>query len=217
MVIVFLPALDGLRPQWREAAETLGGTTWEYWRHVAGPILAPSFLGALLLLFANAFSRLRHRGGAGQPGLTDRPAADRRRPQPARSLLGQENVGKAMALGMVVIVAVVMTLYAAARSGGRRDGWADEPAGVTTAPPGPAPARRAWGSSVVFFLLPLVAMLEFTTRAPGGGRSLDTWATLLDVGAIERDYPELIDRPDRLCRAGRAHRRRRCCCCSCRR
>ena len=30
--------------------------TWTYWRHVGGPILAPAFLGALLLLFANAFS-----------------------------------------------------------------------------------------------------------------------------------------------------------------
>ena len=37
MVIVFLPALDGLRPQWREAAVNLGATTWQYWRHVAHP------------------------------------------------------------------------------------------------------------------------------------------------------------------------------------
>ena len=27
MVIVFLPSIDGLRPQWREAAESLGGST----------------------------------------------------------------------------------------------------------------------------------------------------------------------------------------------
>ena len=103
--------------------------------------------------------------------------------------IGQENVGKAMALGMVVIVAVVMTLYIVLerRTSG---GWADEPAGAATAPPGPVPARRGGGHRS-FFVLPLVAMLEFTTRAPGGGRSLDTWATLLDVGAVERDYPEL--------------------------
>src|SRR5258708_20291743 len=56
MVLVFLPALDGLRPQWREATESLGGNTWHYWRYVAGPLLAPSFLGCTLLLFANAFS-----------------------------------------------------------------------------------------------------------------------------------------------------------------
>src|SRR5438067_13761710 len=56
MVLVFLPALDGIRPQWREATESLGGGTWHYWRYVAGPLLAPAFLGSTLLLFANAFS-----------------------------------------------------------------------------------------------------------------------------------------------------------------
>ena len=56
MVIVFLPALDGLRQEWWEASASLGGSSWSYWRHVGGPILAPSFLGATLLLFANAFS-----------------------------------------------------------------------------------------------------------------------------------------------------------------
>ena len=39
MVLVFLPSLDGLRPQWREAAESLGGTTAGYWRMVAVPML----------------------------------------------------------------------------------------------------------------------------------------------------------------------------------
>jgi putative spermidine/putrescine transport system permease protein len=43
----------------------------------------------------------------------------------------------------------------------------------------------------LFFALPLVAMVEFTTRAPGGGRSLDTWTTLFDLSAVDRDYPEL--------------------------
>ena len=56
MVIVFLPALEGLREEWREAAVNLGATTWQYWRHVAIPLLTPAFLGSLLLLFANAFA-----------------------------------------------------------------------------------------------------------------------------------------------------------------
>ena len=43
----------------------------------------------------------------------------------------------------------------------------------------------------LFFALPIVGMVEFTTRAPGGGRTLHTWATLFDVGAIDADYPEL--------------------------
>src|SRR5262249_59194600 len=56
MVIVFVPALEGLREQWREAAVSLGASTWRYWREVAVPLLTPAFLGSALLLFANAFS-----------------------------------------------------------------------------------------------------------------------------------------------------------------
>lgn len=56
MVLITLPAIDGLRPAWREASSNLGGTTWTYWRRVGLPVLAPSMLGGFLLLFANAFS-----------------------------------------------------------------------------------------------------------------------------------------------------------------
>jgi putative spermidine/putrescine transport system permease protein len=111
MVLVFLPALEGVRPQWREATEGLGGRTWDYWRLVAVPILTPPFLGALLLLFASAFSAyataaaLITQGGIIVP-LQIRTALT------SEVLLGRENVGKALALGMIVIVAVVMTLYA---------------------------------------------------------------------------------------------------------
>ena len=56
MVLVFMPAIDGLKVQWREASENLGASAWQYWRHVGGPLLAPAFTGATLLLFANALS-----------------------------------------------------------------------------------------------------------------------------------------------------------------
>ena len=108
MVLVFVPALDGLKPQWREATESLGGTTWHYWRHVAGPILAPPFLGALLLLFANAFSAfataaaLISQGGIIVPLQIQNALT-------SEVVLGRENVGKALALGMIVVVALVMT------------------------------------------------------------------------------------------------------------
>jgi len=111
MVLVFTPALEGLRPQWREATESLGGTTWDYWRHVAGPILLPPFLGSLLLLFANAFSAfataaaLISQGGVIVP-LQIRQALT------SEVVLGRENVAKALALGMIVVVAVVMALQA---------------------------------------------------------------------------------------------------------
>jgi putative spermidine/putrescine transport system permease protein len=111
MVIVFLPAVDGLRPQWREACESLGGGTWTYWRYVGFPILWPSFLGAMLLLFANAFSAY----------ATAKALISQASPLvPLRIgtfltseiVLGQANVGKALAFGMIVIVALTMSIYA---------------------------------------------------------------------------------------------------------
>ena len=56
MVLIILPALEGLRPAWREAAENMGARTWDYWRYVGGPVLLPSFLGCVLLLFGSALS-----------------------------------------------------------------------------------------------------------------------------------------------------------------
>ena len=111
MLIVFLPAVEGLRPQWREACETLGGTTWTYWRRVALPILTPSFVGATLLLFTNAFSAYATAAALvsqASPLVPLQIAGTFR----SEVLLGQENVGKAMALAMMVVVALVMTAYA---------------------------------------------------------------------------------------------------------
>jgi glucose-6-phosphate isomerase len=56
MFLVMLPAVDGLKPAWREAVANLGGTSLTYWRRVGGPVLAPAALGGLLLLFANSFA-----------------------------------------------------------------------------------------------------------------------------------------------------------------
>ena len=111
MVIVFLPAVEGLRPQWREACASLGGSGWTYWRYVGFPILWPSFLGATLLLFANAFSAY----------ATAKALISQASPLvPLRIgtfltsevVLGQANVGKALAFGMIVIVALTMAVYA---------------------------------------------------------------------------------------------------------
>jgi putative spermidine/putrescine transport system permease protein len=111
MVLVFLPALDGLRPQWREASENLGGSTWTYVRHVAGPILAPAFTGSMLLLFANAFSAYATAAALVSQGSTILPLQIRRL-QTSEVILGQQNVAKALGLAMIVVVALVMGLYA---------------------------------------------------------------------------------------------------------
>lgn len=110
MLIVFLPAVEGLKPQWREATETLGGSTFLYWRKVAAPILMPSFIGGLLLLFTNAFSAYATAAALVSQGSPLLPL-EIGGSFTSEVILGQENIGKAMALEMVVVVAVVMTAY----------------------------------------------------------------------------------------------------------
>jgi putative spermidine/putrescine transport system permease protein len=111
MVIIFLPALDGLRREWWEASTSLGGSGWQYWRHVGGPILAPSFLGALLLLFANAFSAYATAAALISQASPIVPLRIRGA-LTSEVVLGQANVGKALAFGMIIVVMIVMILYA---------------------------------------------------------------------------------------------------------
>ena len=111
MVIVFLPALDGLKPQWREAARSLGGSSWTFWRRVAGPVLAPAFFGSMLLLFANAFSAYATAAALVSQGSPIVPLQIRN-VQTSEVVLGQQNLGRALGLGMVLVVVVVMTAYA---------------------------------------------------------------------------------------------------------
>ena len=111
MLIVFLPSLDGLRQEWYDASMSLGGGAWSFWRHVGGPILAPSFLGALLLLFTNAFSAYATAAALisqGSPLITLQIGNKLQ----SEVVVGQENVGQAIAFGMIVIVSLVMAVYA---------------------------------------------------------------------------------------------------------
>ncbi len=110
MVIVFLPALDGVRPQWREAAVNLGASTWVYWRRVAGPLLLPAFLGASLLLFANAFAAYATAAVLVSQGNPILPLFIRTA-LTSEVMLGRQNLAFALAFEMVVVVAVLMTAY----------------------------------------------------------------------------------------------------------
>jgi putative spermidine/putrescine transport system permease protein len=111
MVIVFLPALEGLRPQWREAALNLGATTREYWTQIAIPLLRPAFLGSMLLLFANAFAAYATAAALVSQGQPIVPLLIRAA-LTSEVVLGRQNFAFALALQMIVVVAVVMTAYA---------------------------------------------------------------------------------------------------------
>jgi putative spermidine/putrescine transport system permease protein len=111
MVLVMLPALEGLRPAWREAAENLGARRRQYWLHVGGPVLAPSFLASVLLLFGFALSAYATADALTSGTIPITPIQIGQFLS-GNVIAGQGNVGKALGLGMVVIIAVVMTLYA---------------------------------------------------------------------------------------------------------
>ncbi|MFE1644079.1 ABC transporter permease [Microbacterium sp. P01] len=110
MVITFMPALSALKPQWAEANLTLGGTRGGFWRHVGIPVLAPSFLASLLLLFANAFSSYATAAALASQGSQIVPLQIRTA-LTSETLLGRENLAGSLALGMIVVVAVVMFAY----------------------------------------------------------------------------------------------------------
>ncbi|WP_454793009.1 ABC transporter permease [Mycolicibacterium lutetiense] len=110
MVIVFLPALEGLREQWREAAVSLGASQWQYLREVAVPLLTPAFWGAALLLFANAFAAYATAAALVSQGSPIVPLLIRAA-LTSEVVLGQSGFAYALACEMIVVVAVVMIAY----------------------------------------------------------------------------------------------------------
>ncbi len=110
MIITFMPALSALKPQWMEAHLTLGGTRAGFWRHIGMPVLAPAFLASLLLLFANAFSSYATAAALASQGSQIVPLQIRTA-LTSETVLGRENLAGSLALGMIVVVAVAMTLY----------------------------------------------------------------------------------------------------------
>ena len=111
MVIVTYPAVEGMKNEWREAASNLGATKFMFWRYIALPVLTPAFLGAFLLLFSNAFAAY-----ATAEVLTS--GSIPLLPLQIGSLVAgnvfadEQNIGMAMGLEMIVVVAIAMSGYA---------------------------------------------------------------------------------------------------------
>jgi len=115
MVLIMVPALEGLRKEWREAAENLGATQAQYWRYVAFPILMPSILGATALLFANAFSTyataLALLGAMGQTFAVTVVIANQFR----TDTFGNPGLGYALAFSMMVVIGITVMIYTYSR------------------------------------------------------------------------------------------------------
>ena len=110
MVLIIAPALEGLRREWREAAENMGASTSQYWRHVALPILTPSILGTMILLFGNSFGAqaTAYQLTGGTLNIVTLVISSQIR----GDVLHNPGLGYAVAMGMVGIMAASIALYA---------------------------------------------------------------------------------------------------------
>jgi putative spermidine/putrescine transport system permease protein len=119
MVLILLPALEGLKREWREASEILGASRWQYWSWVAFPIIWPSLLGSTLLLFANAFGAIATAYGLTGSSLNIVPIL--LYAQIRGDVLHNPNLGYALALGMIVITGLSNLAYMVLRR--RSERW----------------------------------------------------------------------------------------------
>lgn len=109
MILIIAPAIDGLKKEWNEAAAILGATPWQFWRYVGLPILWPSFLGTLSLLFANAFGAIATAYALTGSSLNIVPIL--LYAQIRGDALQNPGLGAALALGMILITAVANIIY----------------------------------------------------------------------------------------------------------
>lgn len=109
MILIITPALDGLKREWREAAQCLGASGVQYWRMVALPILFPALLGTFALLFANAFGAVATAYALTGSSLNIVPIM--LFAQIRGDVLGDPHLGYAMAFGMILVTAAANVIY----------------------------------------------------------------------------------------------------------
>ncbi len=109
MILIILPALDGMKKEWREASENLGASTFQYWSKVGIPVLLPSLLAAFVLLFGNAFGAYAtaYSLTGGLINLVPILIGAQIR----GNVLHDANLGYALALGMVVVMTMTIAIY----------------------------------------------------------------------------------------------------------
>jgi len=109
MILLTLPALNGLRPEWKEAATNLGASNFTYWRRVGLPVLLPSLIAASMLLFANSFGAFATAFALAQGNINLVPILI--------NFVMNGNVtvdfglGNSLAVGMIIVLLVAVSLY----------------------------------------------------------------------------------------------------------
>lgn len=119
MILIITPALDGMKREWREAASMLGASGVQYWWYVGLPILFPALLGTFALLFANAFGAVATAYALAGPAFTLVPIT--LFSQIRGDVLGNPQLGFALAFGMILITGVANVIYIVLRT--RAERW----------------------------------------------------------------------------------------------
>ena len=109
MILVIAPAIDGLRREWREASSNLGASQLQFWRYVGLPVLMPSLLGAIILLFGNAFAAYATAYSLTSGTVNIVPILIGA--YYSGNVLDNPHLAQAMAFGMFVVLALMMVLY----------------------------------------------------------------------------------------------------------
>jgi putative spermidine/putrescine transport system permease protein len=107
MILLMIPVIEGLRKEWREAASNLGATSFGFWRHIGLPVVTPSLLGLMVLLFGNAFSAYATAYALGISNLVTIQIGQ---------FINGNNVfapqdAYALAFGMIVIIVITIIIY----------------------------------------------------------------------------------------------------------
>ena len=179
MILILAPALDGLKREWREASEILGATHWQYWRHVALPVLWPSILGTTC--FSSPTLSARSPPPTRLTGSSLNIVTIQLYAQIRGDVLHDPNLGYALALGMIVITGLSSGGYiwlagaereVAAMRGSRLGSWI------------------ALILGTLYFVVPLIATFEFSLRMRRGVYSFDAYQV---VFSDPRFFPQSID------------------------
>jgi putative spermidine/putrescine transport system permease protein len=109
MILVIAPAIDGLKREWREASSNLGASSWQFWRYVGLPVLMPSILGTIILLFGNSFAAYATAYSLTSGTVNLVPILIGA--YYTGNVLDNPHLAQALAFGMFVVLAVMMILY----------------------------------------------------------------------------------------------------------
>jgi putative spermidine/putrescine transport system permease protein len=110
MVLIFSPALENVKQEWREASDSLGGSRLTYFLRITVPLLLPAFLSTLLLLFANSFSAFATARAMTSGTLPLMPLLIGNLVD-GNVIANQQHLGHAMAVCMIAVSIIVMGIY----------------------------------------------------------------------------------------------------------